>query len=349
MTSEIQSLSIVAGTWHPVMYKGEKVGGCANVCPGCIARMTTRPEEYEAFSFPGIDYRHLDIAAQRAQDGHARSVIFTGKKEPTRHPTQVSDILGYFRAKNLLQGAVKEMQTTALDLNEPGLLKEQWLEKWYEQGLDLVSISLVDVDDAKNKEYFRPRSPIQPNLHETIARLQDIGYTVRLAVIGVDGYVDSPSKLEAVADFCREHPYVQLSFRSLRKTEKPDWPAGEKTWEFAKAHELTPEQESQIRDYIKANTSDASGKPVDISEFLAHDGVVFNYRGPGRARKPQNLAIVDCITHKPTEDLKTGWQRQLIYVPNGLILNDWTHASNFALGLGRDAVRWLKERKSEGV
>ncbi len=338
MVGQYQSLSIVAGPWKQVEYRGNKVGGCSAACNGCVALMTTNPDEYLALSFPGVDYDHLDLAVDMAiTRGNAESVIITGKREPTKHPQQVSDILEHLQRNGV--NVVKEIQTNALDIMQPAYVdRNGWLDEWYDHGLRVVSLSVVDVEDRANTEYFCRGDNKYPNLENTVTTLQNKGFTVRLSLIMTHPYVDTPDDVERVVDYCREFDQVQLSIRPMRRTrDPPNFPAGKKVWDWVGKNTLSEAELQKIADHITANTK----APDDISEYLAHDGVLYDYKGPKRNKRAQNLAFIDCITHQPEKEMADGVRRQLIYYTNGRISRDWTHRSNFIVDIGKEARAWI--------
>lgn len=342
MAGQYQSLTIVAGTWFPVEYKGQKVGGCGATCSGCISLQTTEPQDYLSLSYPGLDVLSLKTAVDTAiTRGGGSSIIISGKREPTRHPSQISEILESLGNTN----PIKEIQTTGLDIMKPAYSeKGGWLDRWYDKGLRIISLSLVDIDQQNNNNYFcRTNIEKYPPMDVLTNMLQGKGFTVRWSIIQMHPYITTPEGIEKVVNYAREFDKVQVSLRPLTTTEpRPDFPIGMKTYDWVKEHCMTKEEVKKISEYITGNT-----RKEDVCKYLAHDAVVYNYRGPGRKQKPQNLALSDCVTHKPEQDMKTGMQRQLIYYPNGRIANSWTLSSDLMLDLGRDAREWMKEQKEK--
>lgn len=340
MADKYQTLSIVAGTWYPVEVDGKRRGGCNAACGGCVALMTTEPDDYLALSFPGVDFNALGIAANTALSGGAETVIFTGKKEPTRYPEQVDVMLNFLYQNYGHQLPYKEIQTNGIDLVDPKFKDEAWLKRWQDKGLTHVSVSIVSIDQKANDEYLCRGQSRFPDLKELINLVQDEGLTARLSVIATKKYLPSTKAIEKLIDYCRQFDRLQLTIRPINKTTyKPAHTLGKRAYKCVEKIEYKDGEWVKILQPIMNNIRN----PQDIAAFLAHDAAIYEYRGKDGMEKPQNICITDCLTHKPEEDMKKGVQRQVIFYPNGIISNDWTHNTNIRKDMGKEAREWLKE------
>jgi len=340
MADKYQTLSIVAGTWYPVKVDGKLRGGCNAACGGCVALMTTDPADYLALSFPGVDFKALAMAANTALSGGVETVIFTGKKEPTRYPEQVDAMLDFLYQNYGHQLPYKEIQTNGINLVDPEFQEEKLLEKWQEKGLTHVSISVVNAHQNDNDEYLCNGLNKFPDLTELVNIVQNEGLTARLSVIATKKYLPNTEAIEELIDYCRQFDRLELAIRPINKTDyKPTSKLGAKAYECVEELEYKEGEWAEILRPITASMKN----PQDVARFLAHDAVVYEYRGKDGREKPQNLCITDCLTHIPKEDMKKGMQRQVIYYPNGIISSDWTHNTNVRKDIGKEARNWLKE------
>jgi pyruvate-formate lyase-activating enzyme len=195
---EVQTLSIVAGTM-----------ACNAKCPDCVSLMTTDPDLYTAFNFTEVDWENFKIALETSINGDAKAVLFTGKGEPTLFPQHIDDYLTrineHLAENNPGYHLDREMQSNGLIMQHPKFQEKGWLQKWYDNGLDLISLSIVDVDAEVNHEFYNPHQEEYPDLSKTIDMLHDIGYNVRLSVTMMKDRVESPSDIERVVQFAKDN------------------------------------------------------------------------------------------------------------------------------------------------
>jgi MoaA/NifB/PqqE/SkfB family radical SAM enzyme len=311
---KIQTLTIIAGTM-----------ACNADCPDCVSKMTTNPEEYKAIGFKDIDFENLEIAINIALSGGAGTVLFTGKGEPTLFPEQINKYLKFLNQEKFGNLAIKELQTNGLKLHDETFQKEGWLDRWYENGLRVVSLSVVDVDDKVNNDFYCP-SKEYPPLEKTIEMLHDKGYSVRLSVTMVKTKVDSPDDVERVVKFCKENKVEQLSMRPMRK------PSGEtyapEVAKYVEENELSKGENGQEADIVRHVKENAK-----LLRKLVHGGRVYDFRG-------QNLCLTDCLTVDPDEGA-----RQIIFYTNGKIADDWVSEAAVIVGPGKKCRQYLKNGK----
>ena len=314
---KVQTFTIIAGTM-----------ACDARCPDCVSQMTTTPKQKELLEIKDIDKGKLKKAADMAVAAGARTVLFSGKGEPTLFAAQIYEYLDFFNANpNYDQLAIKEVQTNGMRIKK--LQEEGWLERWYDKGLEVISLSVVDIEDAVNEEFYirgdgnnvdDPRK--YPALEDTIETLHNEGYTVRLSVTMMKDKVDSPEDIDRVVDYCLKNGVEQLSVRPVRKPTESYCP---KTSQWVADNELTTDQETNIAAYLREN-----GR---LLEKLMHGAEVYDLRG-------QNICITDCLTIEPE-----GGYRQLIFYSSGMLMYDWTSPAAIVMGPGREARRLLKERE----
>src|SRR3990167_2494110 len=111
------------------------------------------------------------------------------------------------------------MQSNGLLFQHPKFIQEGWLKRWHEHGLDLISLSVVDVKDEVNHAFYNPHQKEYPSLDKTIELLHNAGYKVRLSVTMMKNRVDDPEDIERVVQFAKENKIEQLSVRPVRRPE----------------------------------------------------------------------------------------------------------------------------------
>jgi organic radical activating enzyme len=314
---KVQTFSIVAGTMK-----------CNAICPDCVSKMTTNPELYAIFNWEDVDWHNFEIAADIAIAADARTAMITGKGEPTLYPKQVNDYLA-FLAKDIYQKKMpmKELQTNALIFQNYEFQKQEWLKKWHDNKLSVMSLSVVDIEDEVNHAFYNPHQKSYPPLEKTVELLQDLGYTVRLSITMMKDKVDSPDDIDRVVDYCKRIGIPQLSVRPVRK------PAG-KTFcqKIAKWVEENQLSETHENNQIKA-IADYVGEHGKLAQKLMHGAAVYKFRG-------QNLCLTDCLTHDPEEP---GF-RQLIFYSSGILATDWSPDAHRILDIGPKCRAYLKNK-----
>ena len=274
---KIQTLSVVVGT-----------SACNAKCPFCVSKTTP-----SAGLSTKVNWRNFKKACRLAQIGGATTVLLTGKGEPTLQPQLINDYLEYLEE---FQFPFIELQTNGIQIGNNNL--DDYLNKWYQNGLTTICLSAVHYWQDMNRKIYGNN---YPDLKKTVKKLHDIGFTIRLSIMMLKGYVDTPVELNNIVGFCKTHKIKQLTIRPIA------CPEGEAntTSQWILEHTLDQNQLMGIRGFLYNN-----GKEV---LHLAHGAIVYDYKG-------QNICLANCLTtNKTTDDM-----RQIIFFPNGSISYDWS-------------------------
>lgn len=278
-----QNFSIVIGT-----------RACNAECPFCISRQTG------LFGTPkDINFRNFHIACELAKKANTTTVLLTGKGEPTLYPKNITAILCELKRYNF---PLVEIQTNGINLaNET--IEDDVLKKWYELGLTTIALSVVHYQSADNNQIYRPTDSTYFDLSDLIKKLHKIGFSVRLCVMLLKGYIDSPKKVQEMIYFAESTKTEQLTFRNITSSETTEDDAVTK---WTKENALSNEQLTEIVEYIK-------NKGV-LLYHLMHGMDVYDING-------QNVCLGNCLTMDPTQNDF----RQLIFFPDGSLYWDWQY------------------------
>ena len=287
---------------------------CNAKCGFCISRMTGFSEVHGKRILRQVPLAaeppNFTSAVRLARIAGTTTVLLTGKGEPTLDPNEITQYL------QLLNNGFPfiELQTNGLSFGRAfrgsTAELEEWsslLRKWRGHGLNTIAISVVSTNDDQNAEVYHQD---YPSLRNTIIRLHQLGFTVRLSLMLVSGIVDSPERLKDVISWCRENAVEQLTIRSIRK---PDSTHDKAVSEFVLKRGLTPEQEARIVKFV-----DNRGKLI---LQLSHGAKIYDLYG-------QNICLTDCLTIPEQPD----HIRTLIYYSNGRLAYDWQHSGAVLLG-----------------
>ena len=293
---KIQTMSIVCGTTE-----------CNAHCPFCISKTTPKmgtdltyapsggmmSADFLANSLSEKSSRNLMIASRLAAKGGATTCLVTGKGEPTLYPDLISRYLSviapYF--------PLIEMQTNGIAIGQDDELNSS-LTHWYSLGLTTIALSAVETGFANKKIY----GDNYPELSDTIKKIHSFGLSVRLSIMMLKKYIDSPKQVERLVAFCKENKVEQLTIRPIVSPDNVDSP----TTRGISDHTLTDKQVEDIKTYIKEKAT-----PV---LHLAHGATVYDLDG-------QNLCYATCLTTNKTTDN----MRQIIHFPDGTIGYDWKY------------------------
>ncbi len=233
-----------------------------------------------------------------AKQSEVDTVMITSKGEPTLYPKQISK---YLDALSGFEFPFIELQTNGIVLSERKEIYAPFLQEWYNKGLTIPAISIVHFDAEKNRQIYLPYKKEYIDLPELIGDLHGIGYSVRLACVALDGFIDSSSKLEQLIDFARQNRIEQLT---VRPVNKPEESRNSEIYDWTAAHHLKDEQIIEMRSYIE-------NRGLLLLD-LPHGGRVYDIKG-------QNV----CLTNSLTRDSNPDRVRQLIFFPDGHIRYDW--------------------------
>lgn len=282
----IQTYSIVAGST-----------ACNARCPFCVSRMT--PAHEMDTKQPEVNWRNFEIACRFAKDHRVSTVLITGKGEPTLFPEQLTAYLQRLQPHDF---PFVELQTNGIALAEGGKARS-YLERWYELGLTLVALSVVDSEAARNREVYSPHRESYHDLAELVTHLHDVGLSVRLSCTMLRGHIDSVAALERMVAFCQQHEVEQLT---LRPVEMPEQSRDAEAAAWVRGHEPSDALVDDLRDYL-----DMEG--TRLMELL-HGAVIYDLRG-------QNVCLSNCLTLDASDERI----RQLIFFPDGHLRYDWQY------------------------
>ncbi|MBK7748050.1 MAG: radical SAM protein [Candidatus Obscuribacter sp.] len=287
---KVRTFSIVAGSM-----------ACQARCPFCVAHMT--PKNGIGSKAPDINWRNFKKACQFARDGGCSTAMITSKGEPTIFPDQVSEFLQNLAPFNF---PVIELQTNGLLIADgPGnKVTDQHLKDWYNAGLTTVAISVSHYDADKNKEIYMAGKKDYMDLPALIAKLHRFGFSVRLAVVMVKGYIDSVAEVEKMIAFAQANKVEQLTFRPVTKPDKSE---NEAIFKWTSEHHVPAELEGQLNKHL-------SSVGNSVLE-LAHGATVYDVRG-------QNVCMTNCLTIQPDNDEL----RQVIFFPDGHLRYAWQYS-----------------------
>lgn len=287
---KVRTFSIVAGSM-----------ACQAHCPFCVSHMT--PKNGIGNKAPDINWRNFKKACQFARDGGCSTAMITSKGEPTIFPDQVSEFLQHLAPFNF---PVIELQTNGLLIADgPGnKVTDQHLKDWYDAGLTTVAISVSHYDADKNKEIYMAGKKDYMDLPALIAKLHRFGFSVRLAVVMVKGYIDSVAEVEKMIAFAQANKVEQLTFRPVTKPDKSENAA---IFKWTSEHHVPAELEGELNKHLSA-----VGNPV---LELAHGATVYDVRG-------QNVCMTNCLTIQPDNDEL----RQVIFFPDGHLRYAWQYS-----------------------
>ncbi|MBL0185894.1 MAG: hypothetical protein IPP97_09205 [Candidatus Obscuribacter sp.] len=287
---KVRTFSIVAGSM-----------ACQAHYPFCVAHMT--PKNDIGSKAPDINWRNFKKACQFARDGGCSTAMITSKGEPTIFPDQVSEFLQNLAPFNF---PVIELQTNGLLIADgPGnKVTDQHLKDWYDAGLTTVAISVSHYDADKNKEIYMAGKKDYMDLPALIAKLHRFGFSVRLAVVMVKGYIDSVAEVEKMIAFAQANKVEQLTFRPVTKPDKSE---NEAIFKWTSEHHVPAELEGQLNKHL-------SSVGNSVLE-LAHGATVYDVRG-------QNVCMTNCLTIQPDNDEL----RQVIFFPDGHLRYAWQYS-----------------------
>jgi len=301
---KIQTMSVVVGN-----------NSCNSQCPYCIAKVTGKMENVK-----DVNWRNFIIACKLAEKAGATTVLLTGKGEPTLHPQLILQYI-HRLTESYYEFPFIELQTNGIKLNDPNyncsgyveggltLGENDWPTIWYNAGLTTICLSTVHYKREKNQEIY---GKDYPDIKELVDKLHKIGYTVRLSVMLLKGYIDSPEKVVKLADYCKENKIKQLTIRPIeapvtteKQIDQQNLHYDGKTVMWIKEHTLDTEW-PEIRYFIYKNASPILN--------LAHGATVYDFCG-------QNICLSTCLTtNNDTEHM-----RQIIFYPDGTISFDWCY------------------------
>ena len=268
---------------------------CNASCPFCAAKMTQKqgPEKTSI----QVNWRNFHIGAKMATCWGALTALITSTGEATLWPNLITEFLLHLR----------ECEIPLIKLQTNGILLlrgsySDFLKKWRDLGLTTISVSVVSYNSARNKEIYQPDVKSGMNLELLIKKLHSMGFSVRLTVMLIKGYIDSCEELSNLIDFAKRNKIEQVTIRPI---EKPDRSESPEVSKWVEEHALSDEQLDSIRRFLVEN-----GK-----ELMDLDSPSAVYE-----IKSQNIGIRCCSNLDPKDPIK-----KLIFFPDGHVRYDWTY------------------------
>jgi molybdenum cofactor biosynthesis enzyme MoaA len=284
---KIQTLSVVVG--------GNK---CNAKCPYCVSKMTGKSECSDKVE--DINFRNFRKSIQFACESGVSTTLLTGKGEPLLYPAHITAYLdAMFHHFPLV-----ELQTNGILL--PEMKNKKYLETWYDLGLSTISLSCVHWQDDRNKEIF---SEEYVSLEKNVKMLHDIGFSVRVACVMINNYIDTIGMVQAFVKKCKEWGVEQFTVRPATVAENNNSTVAR----WTKENTVKDLEYNKIVKFFEWWAKDPSSD-VHLLLELAHGAKVYDYIG-------QNISINTCLTESPDpEDI-----RQLIFFPDGHLKFSWVH------------------------
>ena len=283
---EIRTFSIVAGS-----------AACNARCPFCVARMTGL---VLANQQPAVNWRNFEKACGLADMKDVTTILITGKGEPTLFPEQITEFLQRLEAWSF----------PLIDLQTNGKLiasdkYNNFLDEWWDLGMSTIALSVVHYEAARNQEVYQFTDGFYdlPKLIKKLRNIRGHGFSVRLTLMLLDGFIDSPAELLRTVNFCKEHGVNQLTIRPIVEPATAD---DKEASQFVKERGISYDKQRVIGDYLRRNAS--------LIRTLPHGGLVYDHVG-------QNVCLANCLTIEPEGDD----QRQMIFFPDGSLRHDWQY------------------------
>ena len=286
------------------------VGGpaCNANCPFCVSRMTGKCDQkggWEDFEPNWNRFRTACHIARKSPE--LTTALLTGKGEPTLYPRLITSYLEHLKRDG--DFPIIELQTNGINLAKPSFDKH--LEDWKNKGLEVIALSVVHYKEQKNQEiYCNGTSKGHYDLKKLIKKLHDMGYSVRLCVMMLKGYVDSTEEIDNVLEFCSENEVEQLTMRSIMVPEENGCKDRE-VFDWTEEHMLSQDHFELLFNHVKK----IGTKLLSLSFGATVYGVRMSN---GRQ---QGICFSNCLTETDDENSI----RQLIFFPEkrGSIRYSW--------------------------
>lgn len=290
---KIQTFSIVAGS-----------EACNARCPFCVSKMTE--SHHLGVKEPEVRWRNFRKACELAARSGVTTAMITGKGEPTLFPGQITRYLEELQPFGI---PLVDLQSNGILFLEQRERYRPHLEAWHERGLTLIALSIVHYDPEKNREVYLPHRERYVDLAALVDLLHEHGFSVRLACVMADGFIDTTEEVDELIRFSRERAVEHLTLRPVRR---PGRSRDEGVASWTEEHALKPEQERAIAGHL-------AGRGSELMRLM-HGAIVYDVDG-------QNVCLTDCLTIDPTgEDI-----RQLIFFPDGHLRYDWQYSGAILL------------------
>jgi molybdenum cofactor biosynthesis enzyme MoaA len=251
---------------------------------------------------PQVNWRNFRKACTLAQMKGVTTILITGKGEPTLFPDQITSYLNTMENWDMRFPFIELQTNGRLIANDE---YDQHLSRWYDLGLSTVALSVVHWEEERNQEIYQFAGGHYDlrALTEKLHNIRTHGFSVRLTLMMLRGYIDNPDRLIELVCFCKAVGIEQLTIRSI---SHPDDPQDNEAYDFVAEKGLAPEALGEIKGFLEDN-----GKRL---RTLPHGATVYDFDG-------QNVCLANCLTIEPEgDDL-----RQLIFFPDGHLRHDWQY------------------------
>ncbi len=280
---------------------------CPNNCDICISKMT--PSHGIETSLPVVDWATFDKATDIAVNYGAKYFLITSKGEATLFPAQVAEYLHRVENKPFIR---RELQTEGSTIAHGGLLYNEFLKTWKNNGLDLIAISIYHYDDFKNHELFKSKNPMY-SLEKLIKKIKENKINVRLSCVMLKGSIDSILEVSKLIEFCKKNGVFQLT---LRMADSPKKSLNKKVTKYVNDNKTSNEFVKEVVSFL-----DSKGTLCDV---LPHGALVYEIDG-------QNVAISTGLSTKFKKTKNTFDKtysnndvlRQLIFLPPSMLTASW--------------------------
>lgn len=295
----IQTFSVVCGT-----------AACNARCPFCVSKMTV--EQGVGPKPTPVNWRNVEIAARLARESGCLTAMITGKGEPTLFPDHVDECVARCRDAGF---PLIELQTNGVPIWDHRADRDWYdpvarsshpvdhLRYWHAHGLTTVALSVVHHDPEVNRKTYLPYKDAYIDLPGLIALLHEVGFSVRLACVGVKGAIDAWEGLLEMVAFAKQHGVAQLTWRPVNAPRVVARNDAVAAWQAANA--VPPEHLWRIENLLAKEATPLLANP--------HGMRVYDLAG-------QNVAVTTSLTQPVGQEV-----RQLIAFPDGRVAFDWVH------------------------
>lgn len=269
---------------------------CTTLCPFCVSGEKINKENKE---MEDINIRNLNIALQLAENSGVNTIMLTGRGEPTLFPDKITEYLKEFKKYKI---PFKELQTNAMTFGFNYNGYERYLKQWYNLGLTHITISTVSEKSEINKKIYMKDRKEYFDLEDTIKKLHDIGYTVRLTCVATKDWMSTSDDLFDYINFAKKNNVRQVTIRPLNDEYRR---SSAQLW--IEKHKLTESDKVNIYNILNDNGT----KLMTLDNI----GDIFDIDG-------QNVLFSFPLTmNTRNKDIEN--MRNLIFFPNGEIRYEW--------------------------
>ena len=273
---------------------------CDAKCPFCISKQTPQCGINDCAVQHG---QRFEKAIRLAIKSGATTAMITGKGEPTLKPDQITR---YLEILDKYDFPIIELQTNGMRLMEPKM--QPHLREWLRLGLTTINVSCVGTNVTRNRKVY---GKTYRQMDSIVEYLQKQGFSVRIGVIMVKGWVEDLLSVHEVISYFRAHHHkfdkpFQLTFRPVALPPVGDDKNGVYGW--------TEKHLCDVHALLSLQRWFDDPEHAKKLLPLPHGGQIYDYEG-------QNVCLTNCMT----SNNNTSNIRQLIFFPDGTLRYDWTY------------------------